>query len=355
MSSLKFAPNIFAVENFYDIVSVFSSEGKCFVSVGGKPFYENSSGIFKVHTTVHKIRVPQNALENAGEYSVHFFPCAEKKPYWTEFGEEEVCTYSFKAPSKTESFNIYYTADIHSCYREAEKCCSFFGDDLDLLVINGDYGESRSVEDIEELGRFIANVTCGSVPTVIGRGNHDTRGDMSELITDYIPTFNGKTYYRVNVGPISGIVLDAGEDKYDDHKEYGGVNFFEHYRRDELSFLQGIDCLDKGRYRLAFCHTPFTYTHNNDIFNIDTDVYEGWSRELERLGVEALISGHLHKYYLLPGEAPERITHGYPIIVGAMKKDSILGGSAITLMKDKILCRFTDSAHNITREFELKR
>ncbi len=355
MKNLKFAPAVFVVGDNYDIVTVCPAEGKCYITVGNEDYYESGSGIFKIHTTVHKITVPQNALDAEKKYTVHFFPCPEKKPYWTEFEAEEAYTFDFKPIEKEESINIYYTADIHACYEEAVKCCTYFGDKLDMLVVNGDYGESRTTEDIEELGKFISDVTGGSLPTIIGRGNHDTRGNMSEFICDYISTDNGKTYYTYNVGPITGVVLDSGEDKVDSHKEYGKVNYFERYRREELKMLQNTEALDKSKYRLAFCHNPFTYTHADDIFNIDKDVFEGWSKELERIGIEALICGHLHKYYLLPGEAPEHIAHTYPIVVGSAKKDNVLGGTAITLMRDKIVYKFTDAEHNVTRVIEIPR
>ena len=355
MKHLKFAPNVFVVRDNYDIVIVCECDGKCTITVGDKIFFEKGSGIFKIHTAVHKITVPQAILDGAGEYTVHFSPCPEKKPYWTEMEEEVTETFDFKPLTKIENINLYYTADIHSCYEEAEKCCSFFGDDLDVLVVNGDYGESDSRESIEEMNGFIARVTGGSLPVIIGRGNHDTRGNMSEFITDYIATDDGRTYFPYTLGCISGIVLDCGEDKLDNHKEYGEVNYFEQYRREELCELKKLEELPIDKYRICFCHIPFTYTFEDDIFNIDTEVYSGWSKELERIGTEALICGHMHNYSLCPGEYEERIEHSYPLIVASAKNDQVLGGSAITLMKDRIICRFTDAEHNVTREIQLER
>lgn len=51
-------------------------------------------------------------------------------------------------------------------------------------------------------------------------------------------------------------MLDCGEDKYDDHPEYGGVNWFEPYREQELEALRGFELEDKP-YRIAVCHVPF--------------------------------------------------------------------------------------------------
>lgn len=355
MKNLKFAPNVFVVKDNYDIVIVCKCEGKCYITIDGKQYRENGSGIFKIHTPVHKITVPQSVLDEAGEYTVHFNPCSSKKDYWTKMDEAEKETFKFKALKKEEGINLYYTADIHSCYESAEKCCTYFGDDLDILVVNGDYGESNSREAIEELNNFIAKLTLGSIPVIIGRGNHDARGNMSELITDYISTDDGKTYYTYKIGPIEGIVLDCGEDKLDGCDEYGGVNYFEQYRRDELDFLKETAPFGKNKYRIAFCHIPFSYKFRDDIFNIDTELYHDWSKELDRIGIDCLICGHMHSYSLCPGEHEEKFEHKYPLIVASKKSGSILGGSAITLMKDKIICRFTDEDHNVTREITIDR
>ncbi len=355
MEHLKFAPNVFVVRDNYDIVVVCDTEGKCFITVGDEMFIEGGSGIFKIHTLVHKFTVPQSKLDAAGEYTVYFSACPDKKPYWTEMKESSSETFSFKPLTKTESINLYYTADIHSFYEEAEKCCSFFGDDLDVLVVNGDFGESHSREDIEALNKFIANVTGGNLPVIIGRGNHDTRGKMSEFITDYIATDNGKTYFPYTLGCISGIILDCGEDKLDISAEYGGVNYFERYRREELTTLRELGPLPKDKYLISFCHIPFTYKFKDDVFNIDTELYTEWSSELERIGTDILMCGHMHNYTVCPGEHEEHIAHTYPIVVAAEKHGDELGGCAVTLMKDNIICRFTNAKHEITREIKIDR
>lgn len=355
MKNLKFAPNVFVVGDNYDIVIVCKCDGRCYITVDGVQYREKGSGIFKLYTPVHKITIPQSVLDAAGEYTVHFSPCPDKKDYWTKMEEEETQTYKFKALKKEENINLYYIADIHSCYESAEKCCTYFGEDLDILVVNGDYGESNSRESIESLNNFIARLTGGRVPVIIGRGNHDTRGKMSELIADYIATDDGKTYFKYSIGPLCGIVLDCGEDKLDICDEYGGVNYFEQYRRDELEFLKNTAPLSKDKYRLSFCHIPFSYKFKEDIFNIDTDLYHAWSDELDRIGTECLICGHMHSYSLCPGEHEEKFKHKYPIVVAAEKRGSTLSGTAVTLMKDKIIFRCTNDEHNITREIVIDR
>lgn len=355
MNNLRFAPCVGVVNDCYEIIAVMSCEGRCHITVGREQYYEDSTGICRIHTPVHKIRIPQKALDREKEYTVHFAPCADKKRYFTVLGEEECEIFSFRPIEKTENINIYYIADIHSCYDEAEKCCSFFGDDLDLLIVNGDYGESDDRAAIEALSSFIARVTGGHIPVLVGRGNHDTRGSYSELVPEYIPTDNGKTYYRFSVGNIEGVVLDSGEDKVDTHPEYGTVNYFSLYRADEAKALSALGALDLSRYRFAVCHIPFNFRMENDIFNIDEEIYTDWTKNLERIGIELMLCGHTHEYALLPpGDENCRIPHEYPVVIGSDKKEK-LGGTALTLKKDIFVFRFTDAEHNIKKEFNLQR
>lgn len=279
-----------------------------------------------------------------------------EKKYFTVLGDEENVTFSFRPIEKNENINIYYIADIHGAYDVAEKCCSFFGDDLDLLVINGDYGESDTREEIEAVNELVAKVTGGQIPVIIGRGNHDTRGSHSEFVPDYIPTDGGKTYYYFTLGPIDGIVLDSGEDKVDTHSEYGTVNYFMRYRKAESDALAKFAPLDKEKYRFAICHNPFNFRNGNDIFNIDVDTFKEWTRNIERIGTEVMICGHLHSYMLLePGDRLCHIPHGYPIVVAAENIKKIPSGTAITLMKNEYVFRFADENHVVKQELRLPR
>ncbi|MBO5269618.1 MAG: serine/threonine protein phosphatase, partial [Clostridia bacterium] len=69
--------------------------------------------------------------------------------------------------------------------------------------------------------RIAAGVTKGRIPVVFARGNHDTRGKYAERLANHTPTDNGRSYYSVRLGKLWMLVLDCGEDKNDDHAEYG--------------------------------------------------------------------------------------------------------------------------------------
>ena len=63
MNNLRFAPCVGVVNDCYEIIAVVSCEGRCFVTVGREQYYEDSTGTCRIHTPVHKIRIPQKALD----------------------------------------------------------------------------------------------------------------------------------------------------------------------------------------------------------------------------------------------------------------------------------------------------
>ncbi len=217
-------PNVFVIGNDYQIVLNLAEPGPCFVRVGDRNFYEDGSGIFYNDRCVHKISVPQSVLDEAESYTVMYRRMIERRSYCSRTGDMQSESFAFRPIKKTSGINCVYVADMHGDYEETENVASYFGDDLDLFIVNGDFGESDTLDDLVKLNEFIGKVTHGAIPTIVGRGNHDTRGMCAELLPRHIATNGERTYFTFSVGPISGVVLDCGEDKYDDHPEYGGVN-----------------------------------------------------------------------------------------------------------------------------------
>jgi hypothetical protein len=251
---------------------------------------------------------------------------------------------------------MIYTADIHGQYEDAKKPAGYFGNDMDLFVVNGDFGESDSYENLRLLSKFIGDVTGGNVPALVGRGNHDTRGPLAEKVTDYMATYDGRAYFDFTIGPLSGLVLDCGEDKLDDHEEYRGLNFLEQYRRDELAFLKKLKLAERP-FKFAVCHVPFMSVRgmgNGGPFDIMPETYKAWGKEIDRLGIEFMICGHQHELdYVGSNDSRNKFPHSYPVTVGA----NIHGGmvcSAVTFKKSGTTVKYVHESGEILREFTVK-
>lgn len=358
--SLRFAPTVCAVENDYEILIATKRLGMVLVEVGDEVYHDTRAGVCRAEADFFKIRVPQQKLNAEKQYTVVFRPSLGKKSYFTTFGHHEPVTFSFRPVEKTEGIRIYHVADVHGYFGNAQNTVDYFGDALDLYVINGDIFEFNSEEGYLDTLAFLGEIGGGCIPMIFSRGNHDTRGRLSERFTDYFPTVNGNTYYTLQVGPLRVLVLDCGEDKPDKGPEYDntegvpekyrGLNRFHEYRRAEARFLASL--ADRGeKFDFAVTHVcpNMTTFDPGGIFNIDADVYADWTASLEKLGIKFMLCGHYHKCFLLEkDDARNIVPHSYPVVVASdVKPDDFMGG-AITYYPDHLDVSFTNSKHEVT-------
>jgi 3',5'-cyclic AMP phosphodiesterase CpdA len=62
-----------------------------------------------------------------------------------------------------------------------------FGDDIDLLVLNGDISDhSSSVQNISMIYQIASGITEGRRPCIYSRGNHDMRGAFAEHLAEEV-------------------------------------------------------------------------------------------------------------------------------------------------------------------------
>ena len=350
MSFLKCLPSVFVIGKEYEILVNVSEKGLCSVELGGVIYHEENAGTLSTEKTYAKIRVPQSVLDAERRYTVMYRKAIDRKAHFSVLGEEERVSFDFQPLKKTEDIHIYHVADVHYCFAEAIPMTQFFGDALDLLVVNGDIGEVETEENYFEVCHFVGEISGGRIPVIFARGNHDTRGRLAERFTDYFPANGKQTYYSFEVGCLCGIVLDCGEDKPDANAEYGSVNDFEGFRRRETEFLKSLSPAD-GKLTFAVSHIcpAQNIRERGSIFDIEDEVYCAWNAELERLEVKFMLCGHIHKTYILEPNDPQSLRpHSYPVVVGSAKSGKrsegsvALWGAALTLNRDALLVQFTD-------------
>ena len=355
MSFLYCDPCVFVIENRYEILVLTNENGLIGIKIGDRIFYEENSGALPTEKTHAKIRVPQEALDNAQGYTVSFRKSIDRRAYYSLLGDECEAFYPFKPLTKTEDIHLYHVSDVHYRFELAKGTASYFGDDLDLLVVNGDIGEVETVGNYREVAKFVSEVSGGSVPTVFTRGNHDTRGRLAELYTDYFPAEGKNTYFTFDIGCLHGIVFDCGEDKTDAGVEYGGVNAFEPFRRRETDFFKGLVPSDKLTLAIGhLCPAQPTEEHGS-IFDIEGDIYEEWIAELERVNTACMLCGHMHRAYILEKNDSRSLrSHNFPIIVGSACHNDTLWGTALTLHGNTVTVCFTDSCHTVMETHEIR-
>lgn len=358
MSFLSCRPSVFAVSDRYEILIFTEENGQCAVTVGDETYWDHQAGVLVCEANHHKILVPMTALDAAGGYTVQYRKTIEKKSYFSEFGEPESEFFAFRPVKPGQQIRMYHLADVHKAVDLAVQCAGYFGDKLDLLIVNGDIVELNKDADFLKAAKMVGDITGGEIPVIYVRGNHDTRGKLAERYGDYFPTENGNCYFTVTLGDLWCVIYDCGEDKLDDNPEYGGANFFTTYRREQTKFLQALT-VPEGKVPISIGHTCpiMPNSMGNPIFTIEMDVYGLWNQQFERLGVRFMLTGHRHKA-AFAGPEEGLIRHNYPIIVGASmwkQPEKYLEGCAITYTKDGFHCEITNADHVVlqTKDYSL--
>lgn len=352
-------PSVFAVGNEYQIFLPFTVQAIVKVAVGERIYYDECNGILRSNMLLHRVILPQSVLDGAKEYTVIYNEIIERKPYFPTMEPEVRLTFRFRPVKNDGDLHIYHIADAHNLVAEPIAAGQYFGNDLDLLVLNGDIPDhSGRIENFNAIYQIASGVTRGECPIVYARGNHDNRGIHAEEMPFYTPTQNGKTYYSFRVGRLWGLILDCGEDKADDHPEYGGTVCFHAFREAQTEYIREIirnaerEYAAEGiEYRWIIAHAPFTYRFKPP-FDIEEGIYREWSALIrENVHPTLMLYGHQHELKVCPvGGEYDTYGQGCTAIIGAKpiyQGEKNFFGCAITLKKDKTEAVFNDSKENI--------
>ncbi len=338
--NLNAHPSVFAVDGRYQIVTPFGCPAIVWAKVGGNTYYDDSNGILKSNNYVHKVEVPMQELDSAKEYTLCYRKMIDRTPYFPVSEDTVELKYSFK-PVEGDKINIYHISDAHNMEEAPIKAGQYFGNDLDLLILNGDIPDhSGDIANFNSIYRICSGITGGTRPIVFSKGNHDTRGIYGESFTEYTPSDNGKPYYTFRLGSLWGLVLDCGEDKDDSHEAYSYTTCFHNYRLKETQWLENV--IEKGEYkadgikhRIIVSHVPFSYIQKPP-FDIEQELYCHWTELVSNeIKPDILLYGHTHTCGVhQPGSDFDAYKlQTCPAIVGSQPnhKEQTFIGCAITL------------------------
>ena len=361
----KVTPAVFVVGQEYQIMIPTECECIMKVEIGGKTYYDASNGIMRSKRLVHKVTVPMEILNKAKSYRVCLQRVLERKHKFPVMGEIESKEYVFK-PVSGECVRAYHVADNHGIIKETLNAVRTYGE-IDLLILNGDlannFSEQTAVWTVYEL---ISQITGGEIPVLLVRGNHDARGKYAEYFTDYFPHQGGNTYFTFRIGNIWGIALDCGEDKPDDHQEYGNLVCCHSFREAETEFIKQVISNAKEEYeapgvehRLVVCHVPFT-AKDKPPFDIEEEIYAEWVGLLGNyIKPEMVLSGHEHKWEIYEcGSEKDSYGQSCPTLVGSALDRSgelpYFAGAGLEFTSKGIDVTFTDSLGKLNWVFCVK-
>ena len=291
---------VYAVENDYQIVFSTSDSAIAWVEIGGERYYDLYAGSMRSADRVHKIEVPQSALDEAEGYSIHAKQMIYRGPFGGYLGKEISESYAFRPVDSSDGLQYFALSDVHEAVDAAAAAAA---GEQDFIVLIGDLVSMVETQKDAQLANELAHkITGGEYPVIYARGNHEIKGEYAEDLYKYVGARGQDYYYTVTLGDVFAVVLDMGEDHEDDWWEYYGTAQFDLYRQKQTEFLK--DVLEAGeyanyRYRLALCHIPIQHVDGK----FETFKQE-WTRLLNEMGLDMCLSGHKHELWpFIPGQA----------------------------------------------------
>ncbi len=356
-SLIRYTPAVFAAHDEYQIMVLVNSPCLMWVKVGNECFYDDSCGILRSETDVHRMCVPSSLLDKEKKYTVCDRKMTERLAYYSKTEDVFETEFEFR-PVQDGKMNTYLIADAHNmvkpCVDAAKEFEKQYGS-LDFLILGGDIpNDSSCTDNFENIYDIISFVTGGNIPTVFAKGNHDMRGICADRLEDYIPIENGVSYYSFRLGSMWGLVLDCGEDKNDDFNSYGNTICCHAFRRKQTQFIKNIIANAEKEYnapdvknKVVFCHVNFTM-QSQEPFNIEEDLYKEWTSMLnEHIKPDIMICGHDHKQKFIDKGMWEGdlCSHAFPIVVGSAPntQENYYAGAGFVIEKDKKTAVFIDN------------
>ncbi len=322
---------VYAVEDTYQIVFSTSDSAMAWVTVDGQDYYDLYAGSARSKDKVHKVTVPQAALDAAGGYTVTARQMIYRGPFGGYMGRPITREYAFAPVNTADGIDYITLSDVHGAVSAATAAASTV-QNTDFVVLLGDLVSMVETEGDAQLANRLAHaVTGGSKPVIYARGNHEIKGEYAEELYKYVGSLNQSYAYTVSLagGEIFAAVLDMGEDHEDDWWEYYGTAQFDLYRADQSAMLQGLidtSAAKKAAYRMAICHISPVFVDEGGLFE---GFRQEWTELLNAWDTHICLSGHEHKLWFF---LPDTVQPGVPLeyTAGYAGESGKLHGGTVT-------------------------
>ena len=301
-------------------------------------------GQAEFNESIHKIRLEDLISGQTYYYRVCSQEILQYKAYSKKFGHIAKSEfYSFTMPdAETDSFTAVIFNDLHqrpnvfqALLKQVEKV------DYDFVVFNGDCIDDPANHD--QATRFIKLLTEGvygdRTPTLFIRGNHEIRNAYSIGLRKHFDYVGGKTYGAFNWGDTRIVMLDCGEDKTDDHKEYSGLNDFTQLRHEQVGFLQEelqSKAFKKADKRILIHHIP--------LYGCDNLCWNLWEPLLRKAPFHVSINAHTHRFAYHPEGS---LKNNYPVVIGGGNKVENATVMILEKKKDELRIKVLDATGKV--------
>lgn len=291
-------------------------------------------GVMVANNKIHRIHLKNLKPGTKYYYRVGSQEITRYSSYYKEFGDtvrSEIKSFTTWSDQQRD-FRVLVYNDIHSNMRMFEKLHDYVDDKpYDLVIFNGDCFDDVEVESniMNRLLTYMPSIKSDEVPSIFIRGNHETRGEYSLFLWDYLGRMGGRSYSAFSLGDTRFVLLDCGEDKPDDHIEYSNMNDFTQHRIDQAEFLKvelKSNAYRKAKKRILIHHIPIygvrpgSYTPCADLWIPVLD------KAKEKFNIS--LNGHTHRFRVIE---KNEFNNPFPVIVGGGNREP--GGTVMVLEK----------------------
>lgn len=279
-------------------------------------------GLVEAHNQLNCIRLSNLRPDTTYRYRVATKEITQFRPYDLKYGElAHTETFTFRTPGPgTKEVSCLILNDIHDRPNSFGELLRLNGDEpYDFVALNGDMFDHQENEAqlVDHLLTPCTHLFASSIPFLMIRGNHETRGKYAREFRDYFSYSGGQYYFAFQWGPVHWTVLDSGEDKEDTHPVYGGIVDFDGFREEQAKWLEAEmqkAAFKAARFRVVFMHIP---PYHSGEWHGTLHCRKVFGPLFEKYGVDMVISGHTHRFGV---HAPDK-DHAYPIVIGGGPKE----------------------------------
>ncbi len=282
-------------------------------------------GLIESNNTVNKITIRNLKPATTYKYKVYSQEILSFNPDTLDLGSSAVSKeYTFTTVDpKADKVSMLMLNDVHDRPETITHLLKLYDPlSTDFVLMNGDIFVYETHEQQLFNNLFIPATKsfASQVPLILNRGNHECRGSFARQLFDYVhyPHNNEKPYYTFKLGPVFWIVLDSGEDKPDDVKDYSGLVSFDAFREEQAKWFKEEVVKDKeykkAPFRVVLVHMP-PFHHNN--WHGVTHLKNLFGPMFNKHKVDLLLSGHTHRHGIWKPEDD----HNYPIVLGGGNRD----------------------------------
>lgn len=311
-------------------------------------------GVMVANNKINRVRLTDLQPGTRYYYRVVSQEITRYSSYYKEFGDtvrsdiKSFTTWS----DDMKDFRVIVYNDIHSNMEMFNKLHSLVEDKpYDLVIFNGDCFDDVEVESdiVDRLLTYTPRIKSDEIPSIFIRGNHETRGEYSLHLWDYLGRMGGRSYSAFSLGDTRFVLLDCGEDKPDDHWVYYDMNDYTQHRIDQAEFLKEelqSTAFKDARKRVLVHHIPI-FGVKPDSFSPCSDL---WIPVLEDAPFNISLNAHTHRYRVIEkGETG----NNFPVIIGGGNREP--DGTVMVLEKreDKLTVEVINAAGEKLLEKEL--